>query len=110
MPHKDNLGKTRFTVKIPGQLAERIADLASDRRWSRATTIEYLFEVGVDSNADVKSGIESVNGDDAIGVSGATNNHEVVEAVEEIADEQFDGTFSPAARETLRRGLKEEGY
>lgn len=105
MPHNRTNDTVQFSVKLPNGLRERVDELASQRRWSRSQTAVYLLEEGDVAGDDVTADPEMGESGAETVVSVYTDRIGVVDAVQDVADEHFGGTFSKAARATMRDGL-----
>jgi 2,4-dienoyl-CoA reductase-like NADH-dependent reductase (Old Yellow Enzyme family) len=98
---------TQFSVKIPGEMEEQIEAYADETHRTKSNAVIHLAHVGVSADeAHVEEREEGPGVDTPISIS--TEFTSVVEGVHDLADDEFDGTFSRAIRWAIRNGLAEE--
>lgn len=98
---------TQFSVKIPGEMEEQIEAYAAETHRTKSNAVIHLAHVGVYADeSHVEEREEGPGVDTPISIS--TEFDSVVEAVGDLADDEFDGTFSRAVRWAIRNGLAEE--
>jgi len=107
MPHQRDDGRWQFSLKLPEELREEVDDVSSERRWSRAETVIYLLEDGLETDlVDVDADRYSSIGDQPV-TAATTTNDELVQGVQEIADEDHGGSINAAARRIIWSAVNE---
>lgn len=107
MPHQRADGRWQFSLKLPEEIQEQIETAAEERRWSRAETVIYLLEEGVESDlVDVDQDRYSNIGNQPVTAT-TTTDDELVEQVREIAEEDHNGSINAAVRRIIWTAMEE---
>ena len=107
MPHQRKDGRWQFSLKLPEELRDEIETVASERRWSRAETVIYLLEGGLEADlVDVDADRYSSIGDQPV-TAATTTDEELVQNVQQIADDDHDGSTNAAVRRIIWSAVHE---
>lgn len=100
--------RTQFSVKIPQSMEETIEDYAARTHRSKSNALVHLMSVGVGCGGEHVSESDDGPGVDTP-ISISTEFTGVVDQVHDLADDEFNETFSRAVRWSIRNGMVEEG-
>jgi hypothetical protein len=98
---------SQFSVKIPERMEESIEEYAAETHRTKSNALVHLMSVGVECGEEHVSENDDGPGVDTP-ISISTEFGSVVGQVDDLADDEFDGTFSRAVRWAIRNGLAEE--
>ena len=110
MPQYRQNGSVQFSVKLSPDLIEKVDELATITKRSRSNMFIFLMHAGAENAGEYAQEREGEANGDKENMSMSTSYTAVVESVDKIAEEHFNGTFSRAARFCIRRGLDVTGY
>lgn len=107
MPHQRDDGRWQFSLKLPEEIQDKIETAAEERRWSRAETVIYLIEDGLEADlVDIDQDRYSNIGNQPV-TAATTTDDELVEQVQEIADNDHGGSVNGAVRRIIWSAMQE---
>jgi hypothetical protein len=101
--------RDQFSVKIPEWMEEEIEAFGEESHRTKSNALIHLMSVGASASEEhVEASGDGPGVKKPISVS--TEFTDAVESVRELADDEFDGTFSQAVRWSIRNGIEEVGW
>jgi len=107
--YKDN-GSVHFSVKLNQSTIEKVAELAQITKRSRSNMFVFLLYTGAENAEPYVEDREGKANGEKENMSMSTSYTDVIESVEDLADEHFNSTFSRSARFCIRRGMDAGGF
>lgn len=108
MPISNAGERAQFSVKLPDELEDEIESHALETHRSKSNALIHLAHIGIAADADhVEDGADE-SGTPSAPISVSTLFTGVVDEIETLADDEFNGVFSRACRWAIRNGIAVE--